>query len=107
MDTYWHGSLIAEGMEEWTKVLTDGAANYCTTQMEDNATLTALRGSIDRKQPQAGEDGETQAHSGAAPQEWGKHAERRVTKEPHEPQIQRQDCTQQQADAEDMRGIHH
>ena len=47
MDTYWHGSLIAEGMEEWTKVLTDGAANYCTTQMEDNATLTALRRGAD------------------------------------------------------------
>lgn len=43
MDTYWHGSLVAEGMEQWAKVLTDGAANYCTTQMEDNATLTALR----------------------------------------------------------------
>jgi purine nucleoside permease len=43
MDTYWHGSMIAEGMEEWAKAVTDGAANYCTTQMEDNATLTALR----------------------------------------------------------------
>ena len=43
MDTYWHGSLIAEGMEQWAKAVTDGAANYCTTQMEDNATLTALR----------------------------------------------------------------
>ena len=47
MDTYWHGSLIAEGMEAWTKALTDGAANYCTTQMEDNATLTALRRGAD------------------------------------------------------------
>ena len=47
MDTYWHGSMIAEGMEEWAKAVTDGAANYCTTQMEDNATLTALRRGAD------------------------------------------------------------
>jgi purine nucleoside permease len=42
-DTYWHGSLTGEAMEEWVRLLTDGAARYCTTQMEDNATLTALR----------------------------------------------------------------
>jgi purine nucleoside permease len=46
-DTYWHGSLIAEGVEAWTKLMTDGAANYCTTQMEDNATLAALRRAAD------------------------------------------------------------
>jgi purine nucleoside permease len=47
MDTYWHGSMIAAGMEQWAKAVTDGAANYCTTQMEDNATLTALRRGAD------------------------------------------------------------
>jgi purine nucleoside permease len=47
MDTYWHGSMIAEGMEKWARAVTDGAANYCTTQMEDNATLTALRRGAD------------------------------------------------------------
>lgn len=47
MDTYWHGSMIAEGIEEWSKAVTDGAADYCTTQMEDNATLTALRRGAD------------------------------------------------------------
>jgi purine nucleoside permease len=39
--------MIAEGMEDWAKAVTDGAANYCTTQMEDNATLTALRRGAD------------------------------------------------------------
>ncbi|QCO54699.1 purine nucleoside permease [Pseudorhodobacter turbinis] len=42
-DTYWHGSKIAESKEEWVALLTDGKANYCTTQMEDNASLTALK----------------------------------------------------------------
>ena len=41
-DTYWHGEVIAEEMEDRVARLTDGAATYCTTQMEDNATLTAL-----------------------------------------------------------------
>ena len=47
IDTYWHGSLIGDGIEDWTTLVTDGAANYCTTQMEDNATLTALRRGAD------------------------------------------------------------
>lgn len=42
-DTYWHGIKVAESMEKWTKLLTDGKGNYCTSQMEDNATLTALK----------------------------------------------------------------
>jgi purine nucleoside permease len=46
-NTYWHGSLIAESMEEWSKLMTAGAADYCTTQMEDNATLAALRRGAD------------------------------------------------------------
>jgi len=42
-DTYWHGSKIAEGMGDWVALMTEGKGNYCTTQMEDNATLTALK----------------------------------------------------------------
>ena len=47
MDTYWHGSMIAEGMEQWARAESGGAANYCTAQMEDNSTLTALRRGAD------------------------------------------------------------
>lgn len=47
VDTYWHGSLMSEAIETWTAVLSDGAARYCTTQMEDNATMTALRRGAD------------------------------------------------------------
>ena len=41
-DTWWHGKSFSDAMNEWAKLLTDGKANYCTTQQEDNATLTAL-----------------------------------------------------------------
>ncbi len=41
-DTWWSGSLMSRAMNDWAKLMTDGAANYCTTQQEDNATLTAL-----------------------------------------------------------------
>lgn len=47
VDTYWHGSKLAEGMGEWVALMTDGKGNYCTTQMEDNASLTALRRGAD------------------------------------------------------------
>lgn len=46
-DTYWHGSIIAKSMGDWVSLLTEGAGNYCTTQMEDNATLTALQRGAD------------------------------------------------------------
>lgn len=46
-DTYWHGSAIAEAMGAFVTLATDGEGNYCTTQMEDNATLTALRRGAD------------------------------------------------------------
>jgi purine nucleoside permease len=46
-DTWWHGKAISEAMAAWTKTLTDGAATYCTTQQEDNATLTALQRSAE------------------------------------------------------------
>ncbi|MFT4128594.1 purine-nucleoside phosphorylase [Labrys sp. (in: a-proteobacteria)] len=47
IDTYWHGSRIGDAMERWARHATDGKANYCTTQMEDNATLTALKRGAD------------------------------------------------------------
>ena len=34
-------------MTEWSKLLTDGKADYCTSQMEDNATLTSLKRAAD------------------------------------------------------------
>lgn len=46
-DTWWYGSQLAEDMNQMTLLLTDGAGNPCTTQMEDNATLTALRRAAD------------------------------------------------------------
>ena len=46
-DTYWHGSLQAAAMTTQAAVLSDGKAKVCTTQMEDNATLTALKRGAD------------------------------------------------------------
>lgn len=46
-DTYWHGAKIAEAMEKWVALQTDGKGTYCTSQMEDNATLTALKRAAD------------------------------------------------------------
>ncbi|WP_410216662.1 purine-nucleoside phosphorylase [Paracoccus sp. (in: a-proteobacteria)] len=42
-DTYWHGQTIADEVAGHVALLSDGAADYCMSQMEDNATLTALR----------------------------------------------------------------
>jgi purine nucleoside permease len=42
-DTWWHGAKLGAAMQAWAKLITDGAANVCTTQQEDNATLTALK----------------------------------------------------------------
>lgn len=41
-DTYWHGAIIAKEMENRVARLTEGNGVYCTSQMEDNATLAAL-----------------------------------------------------------------
>jgi purine nucleoside permease len=41
-DTWWHGARLGAAMEAYAKLVTDGEANPCTTQQEDNATLTAL-----------------------------------------------------------------
>ncbi|MCM2293581.1 purine nucleoside permease [Allorhizobium sp. BGMRC 0089] len=46
-DTYWHGSKEAEATARFAALATDGKANYCTTQMEDNASLTALKRGAD------------------------------------------------------------
>jgi len=42
-DTWWHGARLGAAMEAYARLVTDGAANPCTTQQEDNATLTALK----------------------------------------------------------------
>lgn len=41
-DTYWHGVTTAKEVSDHVNLLTDGSADYCMSQMEDNATLTAL-----------------------------------------------------------------
>lgn len=41
-DTWWHGHRLGEHARAWTRLLSDGAATYCTTQQEDNATANAL-----------------------------------------------------------------
>jgi purine nucleoside permease len=48
-DTWWHGAKLGAAMEAWAKLITDGVANTCTTQQEDNATLTALERGADAK----------------------------------------------------------
>ncbi|KAJ7185600.1 purine nucleoside permease [Mycena filopes] len=46
-DVYWSGNLLGAVFENTTRVFTNGAAEYCTTQQEDNATLNALfRGAL-------------------------------------------------------------
>ncbi len=41
-DTWWVGKRLGDHARHWTKLLTQGAGVYCTTQQEDNASLTAL-----------------------------------------------------------------
>lgn len=41
-DTWWAGARIGERARRWTKLLTDGRGDYCTTQQEDNAALAAM-----------------------------------------------------------------
>ncbi|KAI0683881.1 purine nucleoside permease [Cytidiella melzeri] len=41
-DQFWSGRLLAEAMENVTRLLSNGSAEYCTTQQEDNGTLAAL-----------------------------------------------------------------
>lgn len=42
-DTWWSGNAMGERAREWTRIVTDGKGNYCTTQQEDNATYEALK----------------------------------------------------------------
>jgi purine nucleoside permease len=46
-DTWWFGDRLAEAMAASARLLTNGEANPCTTQQEDNATLTALKRGAD------------------------------------------------------------
>jgi purine nucleoside permease len=41
-DTWWVGHRLGDHARHFTKLLTEGAGVYCTTQQEDNASLTAL-----------------------------------------------------------------
>ncbi len=41
-DTWWVGERLSDHARHWMKLLTQGDGDYCTTQQEDNATLTAL-----------------------------------------------------------------
>jgi purine nucleoside permease len=41
-DTWWAGAHLGERARRWTRLLTDGRGDYCTTQQEDNAVLTAM-----------------------------------------------------------------
>ena len=46
-DTWFHGTILGERAEDWTKLWTGGKGVYCTTQQEDNATYMALsRGAL-------------------------------------------------------------
>lgn len=41
-NTWFSGTRLSERAEVWTKLLTDGKGEYCTTQQEDNSTYEAL-----------------------------------------------------------------
>ncbi|KAF2172902.1 hypothetical protein M409DRAFT_62560 [Zasmidium cellare ATCC 36951] len=41
-DVYYSGALLSTAFGNFTKLLTNGTGNYCTTAQEDNATLEAL-----------------------------------------------------------------
>lgn len=42
-DTWFSGQKLGERAAAWTRILTNGAGTYCTTQQEDNATYEALQ----------------------------------------------------------------
>jgi len=42
IDTYWHGSDLSQRSNDWTYLLTNGTGNYCMTNEEDSATMSAL-----------------------------------------------------------------
>ncbi|MBV4457645.1 purine nucleoside permease [Pseudomonas sp. COR58] len=41
-NTWFSGTRLSERAEVWTRLLTDGKGEYCTTQQEDNSTYEAL-----------------------------------------------------------------
>jgi len=41
-DNYYSGKLLGEAFSNYTKLVTNGTGNYCTTAQEDNATLEVL-----------------------------------------------------------------
>ena len=41
--TYWHGEILSDWAEWWTDKWTDGEGDYAMSNMEDSATLTALK----------------------------------------------------------------
>ena len=41
-NTYWHGGILNRWANDWSKLHTDGQANFVMTNMEDNGTLRAL-----------------------------------------------------------------
>ena len=49
-DNWFSGALLADAFANFTTLVTNGSATYCTTQQEDNAVLEALlRGQLARK----------------------------------------------------------
>ncbi|ODV96147.1 hypothetical protein PACTADRAFT_2444 [Pachysolen tannophilus NRRL Y-2460] len=41
-DVYWFGSILGESFANYTSIITNYTATYCSTQQEDNATLEAM-----------------------------------------------------------------
>ena len=41
-DSWWLGARLSDHARHWVRLLTQGNGTYCTTQQEDNATLTAM-----------------------------------------------------------------
>lgn len=41
-DVYYSGNILSQGFGNFSKLLTNGSANYCMTAQEDSATLEAL-----------------------------------------------------------------
>jgi purine nucleoside permease len=42
VDTWWHGVFLSQRANDWTTLLTNGTGNYCMTNEEDSATMSAL-----------------------------------------------------------------
>jgi purine nucleoside permease len=53
-DLWWSGAALGEQARRWTSLMTAGGGDYCTSQQEDNAILTAFErgaksGLVDRE----------------------------------------------------------